>query len=546
MNQLRLARAATATLLLFSATVFAAETAPKKARAGKTATPGEVARPEAVGPRIGENQATPVSRLKIADGFRIELLYSVPAHQGSWVNLCLDPKGRIYASDQYGGLYRFSPPPAGQPLDPASVEAVPAKIRAANGMVWAFGALYVAVNDYDNEMTSGLYRVSDSDGDDQLDRVELLRALTTQRDHGVHAILPTPDGQGLYLVCGNKTKLTETAATSPVPRNWGEDHLLPRMPDGRGFMRDTLAPDGIIYRVSPDGKTFETVAVGFRNIFDAALNREGEVFNYDADMEYDFNTSWYRPTRVCHVVSGAEFGWRNGAGKRPPFYPDNLPPVIDIGPGSPTGMTFGYGAKFPARYQNALFILDWSWGKLHAIQLEPAGATYRATREEFFSGAPLPLTDALIHPDDGAMYLAIGGRRVQSGIYRVTYTGTDSTAAVVPKPEVNPARSLRHQLEAFHGRQDPSAVAARLRLEQANRFRCELTAQNLGGLNQVVVAFAAERFVNDREADAEALDEVAPDKVFAGSDRAGRDIAFQLAVNARTWSGSECSFPWYL
>jgi len=152
---------ATVILLMSSAAVFAAEVAPKKARAGKAVTPGEVARPEAVGPRVGENQATPVSRLKIAEGFKIELLYSVPANQGSWVNLCVDPKGRIYASDQYGGLYRFSPPRAGQPLDPASVEAVPAKIRAANGMVWAFGALYVAVNDYDNEMTSGLYRVSD-------------------------------------------------------------------------------------------------------------------------------------------------------------------------------------------------------------------------------------------------------------------------------------------------------------------------------------------------------------------------------------------------
>lgn len=198
--------------------------------------------------------------------------------------------------------------------------------------------------------------------------------------------------------------------------------------------------------------------MGFRNLFDAALNREGELFTHDADMEYDFNTSWYRPTRVCHVVSGAEFGWRNGAGKRPSFYPDNLPPVIDIGPGSPTGMTFGYGARFPARYQNALFILDWSWGKLHAVHLTPAGASYRATREEFLAGSPLPLTDVLIHPADGAMYLAIGGRRVQSGIYRVTYAGRESTAAVVPAPEANSAPALRHQLEAFHGRQEPTAV----------------------------------------------------------------------------------------
>ena len=41
-------------------------------------------------------------------------------------------------------------------------------------------------------------------------------------------------------------------------------------------------------------------------------------------MEWDFNTPWYRPTRVCLVTSGSEFGWRNGAGKYPPYYPDNL------------------------------------------------------------------------------------------------------------------------------------------------------------------------------------------------------------------------------
>jgi putative heme-binding domain-containing protein len=244
-----------------------------------------------------------------------------------------------------------------------------------------------------------------------------------------------------------------------VPAVWGEDHLLKRMPDGRGFMRDVLAPGGIIYRVSPDGKDFEVFSSGFRNIFDAALNRDGELFTYDADMEYDFNTSWYRPTRINHVVSGSEFGWRNGAGKRPGFYADNLPAVIDIGPGSPTGTTFGYGAKFPARYQNALFVLDWSWGKLHAVHLEPDGSTYKAVREEFLSGAPLPLTDAVIHPGDGAMYFAIGGRRVQSGVYRVTYAGPESTSPVSPKPTASPARDLRHKLEAFHGRVDPSAVA---------------------------------------------------------------------------------------
>lgn len=408
---------------------------------------------------MGNNRSTPVDRIKALPGFEVELLYSVPSQdQGSWVNLCTDPKGRLIVSDQYGGLYRITPPEVGKTIAQEEVEKIPADIRAVNGMVWHRDALYVGVNDYEKKIPSGLYRVTDSDGDDMLDKVELLRELQASGDHGVHAVVPTLDGESLYLVCGNSTKPTQFAETSPVPQVWGEDHLLPRMPDGRGFMREVVGPGGIIYRVSLDGKQFEAFANGFRNIFDASINREGELFTYDADMEYDFNTSWYRPTRINHVVSGAEFGWRNGAGKRPEFYADNLPATLNIGPGSPTGTTFGYGAKFPAKYQNAFYALDWSWGKLYAVHLEPSGASYKATKEEFLVGAPLPITDAIIHPGDGAMYFAIGGRRVQSGLYRVTYRGDESTEPVKAEPTTSTASELRHRLEAFHGRSDADAV----------------------------------------------------------------------------------------
>ncbi|MDP3072808.1 MAG: c-type cytochrome [Opitutaceae bacterium] len=440
---------------LATSAVFAQAPAEPKAKAKKAAE-----RPAQVGPAIGENKATPVSRLKVPPGFAVELIYSVPGvEQGSWVNLCADDRGRIYASDQYGGLYRFTPPAPGQTLERSAVEQMPAQIRAINGMVFAFGALYVGVNDYEQKFQSGVYRVTDSDGDDRLDKVELLRAFQSRGDHGVHAIVPTPDGQALFLISGNNAKPTEFAPTSQVPRHWGEDHLLPRMPDGRGHNRDVLAPGGIIYRFTPDGKTFEAYASGFRNIFDASVNRDGELFTYDADMEYDFNTSWYRPTRINHVTSGGEFGWRNGAGKWPEFYPDNLGAVVNVGPGSPTGTVFGYGAKFPVKYQRALFALDWSWGKLYAVHLTPDGASYTATKEEFISGTPLPLTDAIINPKDGAMYFAIGGRRVQSGVYRVTYRGTESTAPDTEKPAPSPARELRRSLEVFHGKEDPAALA---------------------------------------------------------------------------------------
>ena len=414
---------------------------------------------EAVSAKTG-NTATPINRIKAADGFQVELLYSVPSDvHGSWVNLCTDNKGRLIVSDQFGKLYKITPPKSGESITSADVKPVNVDIRAVNGMVWAFDALYVGVNDYERKIPSGLYRITDSNGDDELDKVEMLRELGARGDHGVHAVVPSPDGKSLYLITGNSTTPTDLATNSQVPQVWGEDHLLPSFPDGRGHNRGVLAPGGIIYKVDPDGKNFEAYANGFRNIFDAAFNRNGDLFTYDADMEYDFNVPWYRPTRICQVTSGSEFGWRNGAGKRPVFYPDNLPGVLDIGPGSPTGVTFGYGAKFPAKYQNALYALDWSWGKLYAVHMKPDGASYTSTKEEFITGAPLPITDAIIHPGDGAMYFTIGGRRVQSGLYRVTYVGKESTELVATRPAINEATKLRRSLEVFHGKQDPKAIA---------------------------------------------------------------------------------------
>lgn len=402
--------------------------------------------------------ATPVENLKIRKDFKVDLLYSVPREQeGSWVNLCVDPKGRLIVSDQYGGLFRVTLPTADAAI---KVEPIPVAIGEAQGLLWAFDSLYVVVNSAGGKYQAGVYRVKDTNNDDVLDRVETLRLFEGRAgEHGPHAVVPTADGEGLYIVCGNQVPLTKFDKTR-VPPVWGEDHLLPRMPDGRGFMKDVLGPGGAIYRIDPAGKAWELVSVGFRNQFDAAVNRFGDLFTYDADMEWDANTPWYRPTRINHVVSGSEFGWRNGAGKWPAYYADSWPAVVNIGPGSPTGITFGYGAKFPAKYQDALFICDWSYGKLYAVHLTPHLSSYTATTEEFVTGTPLPLTDVVINPHDGAMYFAIGGRKTTSGLYRVTYTGSESTVAAetVEDPVANIYRHLRETLEAFHGEVVPDAI----------------------------------------------------------------------------------------
>ena len=234
---------------------------------------------------VNQNVATPIDLINAPTGFQVELLYSVPSdEQGSWVALCIDDLGRIIASDQYGGLYKFEPPELGKSLDPSSIKTIPVDIRAANGMLWAFDALYVAVNDYDFKMDSGLYRITDNDGDGELDKVELMREMISTYDHGVHALLLSPDKKSIYMISGNNADLTDVNK-SRVPMHWGEDHLLPSIPDGRGHNIDRFAPGGIIYKISPDGQDWEIVSTGFRNIYDGAFNRAGELFTYDADME---------------------------------------------------------------------------------------------------------------------------------------------------------------------------------------------------------------------------------------------------------------------
>jgi putative heme-binding domain-containing protein len=347
-------------------------------------------------------------------------------------------------------------------LSQTKVERLDLPLGGAHGLLWAFDSLYVMVNegvDIDGvRPRRGLHRVRSKDGGDTFEKPEFLHEVQGAGEHGAHAVLLAPDGKSLYVVCGDMTKMISPLAGSRVPKLWGEDHLLPRMPDGNGFMAGVLGPGGCIYKVDPDGENWELVSTGYRNPFDAAFNRHGELFTYDADMEWDMNTPWYRPTRICLVASGSEFGWRNGAGKWPAYYPDSLPAIYNVGPGSPTGMTFGYGGRFPAKYQEALFMCDWSYGKMYAVHLTPEGSAYKAEAEEFLSGSPLPLTDVVVNPRDGALYFTIGGRVTQSGLYRVRYVGKDSTAPAKADDRGARARALRHKLEALHGKADPKAV----------------------------------------------------------------------------------------
>ncbi|GAB4034438.1 c-type cytochrome [Spirosoma gilvum] len=413
-----------------------------------------------------------IDKLKLLPGFKAEHIFSPSENKmGSWVAMTFDNKGRMITSDQYGALYRLELPPIGSGASKPKIE----KLKVGNvqpgdttigmgyaqGLLYAFNSLYVMVNNRENKnfgKGSGLYRLQDTNGDDQFETVTLLKALKGEGEHGPHSIKLSPDKKSLYVIAGNHTDVPQMDAYR-LPSNWKEDNLFPQIKDPRGHANDRMAPGGWVANVDPEGKRWELMAAGFRNAFDIAFNEAGDMFAYDSDMEWDFGLPWYRPTRICHVTSGAEFGWRTGNGKWLPSNPDNLPPVLNIGQGSPTNLVYGDNARFPQRYRQSLYAFDWSFGIIYSIYLKPKGSTYEAEREEFISGSPLPLTDGMFGPD-GALYFLTGGRRLESDLYRITYTGTESVAPVAKAPVLTKEHQLRTQLEQYHHGANPAAVTA--------------------------------------------------------------------------------------
>ena len=401
------------------------------------------------------------NEIRLPPGFAAELVYAVPrASRGSWVSLCFDEQGRAIASDQEGALARVDvsgPVPA--------VERLDVELRAAQGLLYAFGALYAVVNDAD-EGASGLYRARDSDGDGHFDEPELLQAFDGSGEHGPHAIVAGPEGRSLYVLGGDDVRPPSDARTA-----WGSSILPsgvlpPLVLSGGIYVSEMIERGGAgwVCRTDPEGKTWELVATGIRNAYDGAFDAEGELFVFDSDMEWYQGLPWYLPTRLLHVTRGADFGHRPGTGRWPPYLPDSLPAAAEVGRSSPTGMVSGQATSFPGSWKSALFAGDWLWGRILAFRPRPAGASFTADWEVFASGEPLPVTDLAVGPE-GALYFTTGGRGVRSGLYRIVSTGADETAGGDPPLDAELAaarskRELRRSLEALQDETDAPAVAA--------------------------------------------------------------------------------------
>ena len=392
----------------------------------------------------GTSAATDPATFEVPAGFELELLRSARKNEDSWVAMAFDPKGRIVIAKEKHGLLRITLPAT--PSAELHVEEINKTLRECRGLLFADGSLYVMANN-----DKGFFRLRDTDGDDRFDEVELLKTFAGDVGHGRNQLVLGPDNM-IYAIFGDAVYEPEGATVLPPT-----------------LSRPTAAEktrSGFLARTNFEGRDWQVLVRGLRNPFGIAFNSDGEPFTYDADAEYDMGSPWYRPTRVDHLVWGADFGWRRVTKQWPPYVPDrpDIPqPTLDIGKGSPTAVAFGTGSHFPLPYSNALYILDWAYGRVLAVHLSPYGSSYAAKAETFVRGRPANVTDIEFGPD-GAMYFVTGGRGTQSALYRVRYTGPAVQSASLTQQQherarhASRSRRLRKSLESLLARGESNEV----------------------------------------------------------------------------------------
>ena len=394
-----------------------------------------------------ERTATSASAISVPEGFEIDLIHSAQPGEGSWSAMCLDEQGRVIVSPQYGPLRRIEiPETAGEP---AKVETLHPTLGRAHGLLVVDGSLYANVADRASG-DGGLWRLRDEDGDDRYETVDRLATYNGGSEHGPHGLALGPDGM-LWMINGNMTALPSSLSEASPHRDWAEDIVVERSWDPRGHAVNLMSPGGVLLRTDLDGRSFEIMAGGMRNPYDIAFNADGEVFTYDADMEWDIGTPWYRTPRLLHLVSGAEYGWRSGSAKWPVDSAESRPAVAELDAGSPTGVASAHESAFPEPWRSRMYLADWAYGRVLAVDLVPDGASYVSETHDFLLGRPFNVTDLAFAPG-GDLYVTIGGRGSQAGLYRVRWVGTDAPDDSRKPIDARAAglREYRKELEQSH------------------------------------------------------------------------------------------------
>lgn len=262
-----------------------------------------------------------------------------------------------------------------------------------------------------------LWLTEDQDGDLAADaNAKRVLELPTGGEHDAHAIRRGPDGYW-YLIAGNFAR------------------------DISKLQNDPLSPvsrsrSGTVWRISPDFSKRAVWAHGMRNCYDFDFMPDGQIVTYDSDCEREATLPWYRPTRAMVLGPASDAGWCGQAWKDEDHRITMPLTIAQLGRGSPTGVAVYQHRAFPKKYHDAVFLLDWTFGRVLAVYpssnlQEDQRIENKVPAEVFMqpSGtAGFAPTDICVAPD-GSLLICVGGRGTAGSVYRVASSvSTQSTS----------------------------------------------------------------------------------------------------------------------
>ena len=252
-------------------------------------------------------------RFKVAEGFAVTMV-ATPGVTGSAVSFAFDDRGVPCVGIEQGPIVRLIDADHDGKYEDKKV--ITPQMKNCQGLffdvsadgkdvfLWAVG---------DGPRGAGIHKLADKDKDGVYETILYEVRTDGMGEHGPHAIMRGPDG-ALYYNNGNHAHIREPIIDpkSPVNEHFREGELLPHYNDSRGHAAGIMAPGGEILRSRDYGKTWDRVVAGFRNEYDFSFNRDGELFTFDSDMEWDVGLPWYRPVRVCFCARGPSSAGETG------------------------------------------------------------------------------------------------------------------------------------------------------------------------------------------------------------------------------------------
>jgi putative membrane-bound dehydrogenase-like protein len=323
-----------------------------------------------------------------------------------------------------------------------------------------------------------LYAYHDDDGDLKADRRETL--LTGfggfNHDHGVHSVVPGPDGRW-YLAAGNAgPHVIEGPDGSRIDSgsiyNGGGPENAGNTPgrisgDGRKWT------GGIMISFEPDGSDLRVHSHNFRNQYELALDAFGNMYTEDNDDDGN------RGCRTTWVMEGGNYGFfsedgtRSWQADRRPGQntwtahwhqddPGVMPAGTQNGGGGPTGVAVYEGKRLSPWIDGAVLDCDAGAGVVYIHRPTIDGAGIDLPQSVLIAADPgehgdrarwFRPSDVAVGPD-GAVYVAdwydpgVGGhgagdREAYGRILRIDAADPAAAPEAPVHPLVSPAPSVR-------------------------------------------------------------------------------------------------------